>query len=911
LKGAIGVPEAVVGLADIPTGGRVGRALEEVGFRPKEAKAMLDEQYSTGQKEAFQNVQQAEGFGGKFIAALQNPSVISHSVVESLPSMGAGGVVGRGILAAAPRVGGVLAAGAGEGVLGAGSAAEQIRQETPDGLMTPMQSGLALASGAGTMAFGALGNKIAKSLGIHDVDLMLVGASTNPASAKGVVRRVLEGATSEGLLEELPQSVQEQVLQNLALGKDITEGVDQAAVLGLLSGAAMGGGANILGGGHQAQPAPAPVPVPVPPRGSILALSAPTITVGPDGVAQTADNRQGARDSMAARYGGLVEKGPLARAANTAAGVTDVVTKPPGALARAAATQPAPAPVLSPVPEGVTNEGTIDQATADEVGQQLPGASGTQLSANGDAAPAGSGADGSLAPSMLGDEPPITADDVAQHVAGKAADAVAPQVYPTYEEADSYRMEQKRRGTSVQALPSPTDGGFNLAVKGSPEYPAAEQLRDERRTAKERLDAGTLDGDITNKLGKPFTIRLPATVAVKKNPGFEVVEVKGGFVARKAAAAPATESAPIPAAAPAPVPLKPKGGQDNAPAYVKPAQAAVQQEMSGEITRAQLHQRFADLNMEQGDIRSVVNAIAWNVGDTNAVHALRHPAPPAPAASAAPAAPAAPAPAKRVPYTVEDYTAGAAALPIGTIVSHHIHAASVTGRVESIGNAEGDAPQIVLRMQDDGKDRRDGGRGSQALMHIALRDGRLESEGAGGAEGEPYVWTVRQPAPGPDATKKVAVEAEVQAVLKSRGKSNASGQGGEDVAQIRQAATARLAKPKPADEAKALADYFTPGNIVKSYSGHDEVLGYTPGVGSQPMSVEVHAVEKKGDKWVRVGKAHDARWHRTMPDAHNLAAGPVAKVAQDDAIAPRAAAPLYSQQAVARESAAAITAWAE
>ena len=40
LKGAVAVPEAVVGLADIPTGGRVGKFLENeggvLGFRPKD-----------------------------------------------------------------------------------------------------------------------------------------------------------------------------------------------------------------------------------------------------------------------------------------------------------------------------------------------------------------------------------------------------------------------------------------------------------------------------------------------------------------------------------------------------------------------------------------------------------------------------------------------------------------------------------------------------------------------------------------------------------------------------------------------------------------------------------------------------------------------------------------------------------
>ncbi|WP_422097471.1 PLxRFG domain-containing protein [Variovorax sp.] len=344
LKGAIGIPEAAVGLADIPTGGRVGKALESVGFRPKEAKAFLDDQYSDEQKQAFRAVNDAEGFGGKFVAALQNPSVVGHSIVESLPAMGAGGVVGRGVLAAAPRLGAAGAAAIGEGVVGGGQAAEQTRQQTADGYLTAPQAALATLSGAGTAAFGALGNKVAKSLGIHDVDTMLVGAVQNSATAKGVVRRVLEGAMSEGVLEELPQSIQEQVLQNAALGKPLDEGVDQAAVLGLLSGAAMGGGANVIGGSRGAPPAQEPPQAAASPV--VPALPAPTITVGPDGAAQTADQRQAQRDAA----GNIIE---VPGAAGQGRGSEPTRLAPPPGL---------PAPAVQVGPDGTAQ--TVEQRQA-------------------------------------------------------------------------------------------------------------------------------------------------------------------------------------------------------------------------------------------------------------------------------------------------------------------------------------------------------------------------------------------------------------------------------------------------------------------------------------------------------------------------------------------------------------------
>lgn len=270
-KGAVAVPEAVVGLADIATGGRAGKLLENeggaVGFRPKQAREAINEWHSDATKEAQRKFQEAEGLGGKFQAAIENPSNIVGAVVESLPAMGAGGVVARG-LGAATRLGqagakGAAAAGAlGEGVVGAGSAAEQIRQETDDGLLSPGQTAAAAATGAATAGLGYAGGRAAQRLGIGDAETMLAQgnkgiakqfaddaatAATNPLvqqrAVKSIPTQVIQGAISEGFLEELPQSVAEQIFQNLALGKDWSEDVDTAVVLGTLSGAAMGGGA--------------------------------------------------------------------------------------------------------------------------------------------------------------------------------------------------------------------------------------------------------------------------------------------------------------------------------------------------------------------------------------------------------------------------------------------------------------------------------------------------------------------------------------------------------------------------------------------------------------------------------------------------------------------------------------------
>lgn len=255
-KGAIAVPEEIVGLANLVTGGYAGKLAEQAGVRFKDAKAFLDDYYSPEQKAANKAVQDASQGDGDFLdkvgrvakAAVTNPSVIVHSALESLPSMAAGGVVGRGAIALAPKLAPAIAGGIGEGVVTAGQQAEQTRQETPDGLLTPKQALLTGGSGFVTGAIGAASNRLAQKLGIENVETLLAGGHADPVAKAGLVRRVIGGAVTEGLLEELPQSVQEQVAQNMALGKPLDEGVDQAAVLGVLTGGAMGMGAQAFHG---------------------------------------------------------------------------------------------------------------------------------------------------------------------------------------------------------------------------------------------------------------------------------------------------------------------------------------------------------------------------------------------------------------------------------------------------------------------------------------------------------------------------------------------------------------------------------------------------------------------------------------------------------------------------------------
>lgn len=280
-KGLVSVPQAMVGLADIPTLGRAGKMVDSViggaakavgspirGFQ--DVQAFYDTLLTPEQQQDNRAVAEADGFLNTVKAAIQNPSTIVQTTVESVPSMVGGAALGRKLVSMFPRLSPMLArvlaekelgvaqalvGGAlGEGLISAGQSVEQIRE--PGGTLTGKQVALGAGSGVATALLGLMGGKLAKRLGFDDVDVLFAGGARTEAK-KNILRRVIEGAISEGAFEELPQSLQEQVAQNLATGKPAGEGVAKAGALGMLAGAAMGGGANLRPQFNPpAQPAP-------------------------------------------------------------------------------------------------------------------------------------------------------------------------------------------------------------------------------------------------------------------------------------------------------------------------------------------------------------------------------------------------------------------------------------------------------------------------------------------------------------------------------------------------------------------------------------------------------------------------------------------------------------------------------
>lgn len=255
MGGLAAVPDVAVGIADLYSGGRAGKAIDNLSdnFKLGEAQKHWQDQKTDMAKVQSQEFADAEEVVDKTKVALSNPSMLANAVVESLPSMAVGGLAGRAVNVASKGAIGAAASGAiGEGAVMAGSQAEGIRQQTDNGLLTGGQTAAAAATGVAGSLFGLLGGRIAQKLGFDDVDNMMANGVSREATEHAVKdvplssipKSILMGAVSEGILEELPQSLSEQALQNIALGKDWYENLDDAAVMGTLAGMAMGGGIN-------------------------------------------------------------------------------------------------------------------------------------------------------------------------------------------------------------------------------------------------------------------------------------------------------------------------------------------------------------------------------------------------------------------------------------------------------------------------------------------------------------------------------------------------------------------------------------------------------------------------------------------------------------------------------------------
>lgn len=297
-KGVEGIPGSLAGLADSVIGattglnrpvGRLSDFLGDVtGFQPgkwaKEAEADHSPEFKA-QKGELNNAWESsganslsklllspgewdkvpeawQGLKGQDLASsiARNPGAAVGAAVESLPGMVVGGGIGKGVgmaaklLAPGAKAGSLLGTLAGDSALGAAA-----RAGIGEGAITAGQSmanidpsvdaqtaGLSsLGAGAVTGLIGGASGRLATKLGLPDLEMAMAGGAKG-LTPLGLARRLPAGMVQEGLLEELPQSMQEQVWQNSAEGKPLGEGVLRQGVEGAMAGMVTAGAFNAL-----------------------------------------------------------------------------------------------------------------------------------------------------------------------------------------------------------------------------------------------------------------------------------------------------------------------------------------------------------------------------------------------------------------------------------------------------------------------------------------------------------------------------------------------------------------------------------------------------------------------------------------------------------------------------------------
>ena len=262
-KGIVSVPQAAAGLVDLAgagaqfvtgqdvKGGRFTKALADAGVRFQDTQDIMSGWYSDGTQRQLQELAALPGMStqkslGENLSSLgqtagyvlDNPSLALNTIIESLPAIAAGGVVGRG--AAALGAKGVSAAAIGEGTVMAGQAQANMERNA-EGYTTAQQALGALGIGVLGGAIGGLGGSLANRAGAREIDQ--IAAGVGPQVANQGFKSLTVGTATEAA-EEAAQSALENVITNITSGKDAIAGLNQDLVLGTLAGAGMGAAVN-------------------------------------------------------------------------------------------------------------------------------------------------------------------------------------------------------------------------------------------------------------------------------------------------------------------------------------------------------------------------------------------------------------------------------------------------------------------------------------------------------------------------------------------------------------------------------------------------------------------------------------------------------------------------------------------
>lgn len=257
LSGIAAIPQGVAAL--IPGLGGVSQGIGEL--RQGMGEALYSPQRQAEQARLAQELAQTEGFfddAGTYLRAIaRDPALGVGALAETLPAVFTGGAVARGVGALAPKLSAPVRAAIGEGVVAGGLTAGAIGEEGGDYFQRLAGIPAGIATGLISGGSNRLIGKMAQQQGLTgavgrgleqagDIDIALAGGA---GAGKGrLLNRMALGGIREGVFEELPQSLSEQAITNVALGEDITEGLGSAAAGGLLLGSAMGAGFTGLRG---------------------------------------------------------------------------------------------------------------------------------------------------------------------------------------------------------------------------------------------------------------------------------------------------------------------------------------------------------------------------------------------------------------------------------------------------------------------------------------------------------------------------------------------------------------------------------------------------------------------------------------------------------------------------------------
>jgi N12 class adenine-specific DNA methylase len=271
-QGVISLGESAVGLGDLATGWTgvtPGGVLKDVaGYDPEASKKALGDLKSDAGKERDAIYESAKGFTGTLLTLGSNPGILADKIAESLVgTVGAGAIGGKIVQMALPKVvaaaeaAGLTGAAAesfiadkiskiavagsagAEGVQQAGNLSETARQ---GGREWKDYAGPAIASGIGTAAIAGVSGRVAQKIGIGDIEADIAMRGVRGPGVKTdhgfLPNRVAVEGFKEGVIEEMPQSIQEAAWENVAMGRPWGQGLGKAAATGLATGFGMGGG---------------------------------------------------------------------------------------------------------------------------------------------------------------------------------------------------------------------------------------------------------------------------------------------------------------------------------------------------------------------------------------------------------------------------------------------------------------------------------------------------------------------------------------------------------------------------------------------------------------------------------------------------------------------------------------------